>query len=103
MAEHIEMIAKIKGYNPGEVRKEVVKISKYVGLENDLDKQARKLSGGMKRRLSVAMAITGGSKVIILDEPTSGLDPFYRRSLWEMIRKFKKSNLLSFWLDYFSE
>jgi ABC-type multidrug transport system ATPase subunit len=103
VAEHIEMIAKIKGYNPGEVRKEVVKISKYVGLENDLDKQARKLSGGMKRRLSVAMAITGGSKVIILDEPTSGLDPFYRRSLWEMIRKFKKSNLLSFWLDYFSE
>ena len=44
----------------------------------------------MKRRLSVAMALTGGSKVIILDEPTSGLDPFNRRGLWELIRKFKK-------------
>ncbi len=44
----------------------------------------------MKRRLSVAMAVTGGSKIIILDEPTSGLDPFNRRGLWELIRKFKK-------------
>ena len=46
----------------------------------------------MKRRLSVAMAITGGSKIIILDEPTSGLDPYNRRGLWELIRKFKKGN-----------
>ena len=44
----------------------------------------------MKRRLSVAMSVTGGSKVIILDEPTSGLDPFNRRTLWELIRKFKQ-------------
>ena len=44
----------------------------------------------MKRRLSVAMALTGGSKVIILDEPTSGLDPYNRRSLWELIRRFKE-------------
>ena len=43
----------------------------------------------MKRRLSVAMALTGGAKVIILDEPTSGLDPYNRRTLWELIRKFK--------------
>jgi ABC-type multidrug transport system ATPase subunit len=94
VAEHIELIAKIKGYTVGEVRKEVTKMSSYVGLENELDKQARNLSGGMKRRLSVAMALTGGSKIIILDEPTSGLDPFYRRSLWEMIRNFKKSKFL---------
>jgi len=44
----------------------------------------------MKRRLSVAMSLTGGSKVIILDEPTSGLDPYNRRTLWELIRKFKE-------------
>lgn len=66
-----------------------MEISKLVGLENDLEKKSKQLSGGMKRRLSVAMAVTGGSKVIILDEPTSGLDPFNRRGLWELIRKFK--------------
>ena len=37
----------------------------------------------------MAMALTGGAKVIILDEPTSGLDPYNRRTLWELIRKFK--------------
>ena len=47
------------------------------------------MNKGMKRRLSVAMSLTGGSKVIILDEPTSGLDPYNRRTLWELIRKFK--------------
>lgn len=43
----------------------------------------------MKRRLSVAMALIGDSKVIILDEPSSGLDPFNRRSLWEIIKNYK--------------
>jgi ATP-binding cassette subfamily A (ABC1) protein 4 len=47
----------------------------------------------MKRRLQVAMALTGGSKIIILDEPTSGLDPYNRRTLWELVRQFKKGNL----------
>ena len=61
-----------------------------MGLHNDLEKKSNQLSGGMKRRLSVAMALTGGSKVIILDEPTSGLDPYNRRTLWELIRKFKE-------------
>ena len=88
--EHIELVASIKGYSNHEIKEEIVSISKQVGLENHLEKKTNQLSGGMKRRLSVAMAITGGSKVIILDEPTSGLDPYNRRVLWELIRKFKK-------------
>jgi ABC-type multidrug transport system ATPase subunit len=80
----------IKGYSKKEIKEDIVHISTYVGLQNDLKKRSKQLSGGMKRRLSVAMALTGGSKIIILDEPTSGLDPFNRRSLWELIRKFKQ-------------
>ena len=48
----------------------------------------------MKRRLSVAMALIGDSKVILLDEPTSGLDPYNRRSLWDLIRSFKKDRTI---------
>jgi ATP-binding cassette subfamily A (ABC1) protein 3 len=80
----------IKGYKGNELKEEIIEISTLVGLQNDLEKKSKQLSGGMKRRLSVAMALTGGSKVIILDEPTSGLDPYNRRGLWELIRKFKQ-------------
>ena len=44
------------------------------------------LSGGMKRKLSVAIALIGKSKVVILDEPTSGMDPYSRRSTWQMLK-----------------
>ena len=44
------------------------------------------LSGGMKRKLCVAIALIGNSKVVILDEPTSGMDPYSRRSTWQMLK-----------------
>ena len=47
------------------------------------------LSGGMKRKLSVAMAFVGGSRTVILDEPTAGVDPYARRAIWELLGKYK--------------
>lgn len=46
-------------------------------------------TGGMQRKLSVAMAFVGGSKVVILDEPTSGVDPYSRRSIWDLLLKYR--------------
>lgn len=47
-------------------------------------------SGGMKRRLSVALAFLGDPKIVYLDEPTTGLDPISRRHLWDLIDKAKQ-------------
>ena len=59
-------------------------------LSEHIDKIASTLSGGMKRKLSLAMALVGGSKLIILDEPTSGLDVESRRQVWDLIKKIKR-------------
>ena len=50
-----------------------------VGLTEKIDKYSKTLSGGQKRKLSVAMSLIGNSTVVFLDEPTSGMDPYYRR------------------------
>lgn len=44
----------------------------------------------MQRKLSVAIAFVGGSKIIILDEPTAGVDPYARRGIWELLLKYKQ-------------
>ena len=51
------------------------------------------LSGGQKRRLSLAISAIGDPKIIFLDEPTTGMDPKTRRRVWEMIQVKKKNNL----------
>lgn len=61
-----------------------------MGLERLQDELVKNISGGMKRRLCVALAFVGGSTTIILDEPTSGVDPLARRSIWELILKNKR-------------
>lgn len=45
--------------------------------------------GGMQRKLSVAIAFVGGAKVVVLDEPTSGVDPYSRRSIWDLLLKYR--------------
>jgi ATP-binding cassette, subfamily A (ABC1), member 3 len=68
-----------------------------------LNKKSKQLSGGMKRRLQIAMALVGDSKVIILDEPTSGLDPFNRRMLWELIKSYKSNRTIILTTHYMEE
>lgn len=57
-------------------------------------KTVESLSGGMKRKLSVAIAFIGDSKVVILDEPTAGVDPYTRRAIWDLILKYKKNRTI---------
>ena len=48
----------------------------------------------MQRKLSVAIAFVAGSRVVILDEPTAGVDPYARRSIWELLLKYRKGSII---------
>ena len=65
-----------------------------VNLWNVADNEVRTFSGGMKRRLSVAISGIGDPRIIIMDEPTTGLDPVSRRKVWELIQKIKKDRVV---------
>ena len=61
-----------------------------VGLPDKRHSLVDCLSGGMKRKLSVAIAFVAGSRTVILDEPTAGVDPFARRAIWDLLIKYKQ-------------
>lgn len=61
-----------------------------VGLPKKRKELAKNLSGGMKRKLSVALAFIANSRTVVLDEPTAGVDPYSRRCIWDLILKYKK-------------
>jgi len=64
---------------------------------------AKNLSGGNKRKLSVSIALCGGSKLVLLDEPTSGLDLCARRNLWDMLKSYKKDKIIILTTHYMDE
>ncbi|XP_067462482.1 retinal-specific phospholipid-transporting ATPase ABCA4-like isoform X2 [Thunnus thynnus] len=87
--EHILFYSLLKGRSQEEAEREVEDMLVDLGLPHKRDDEAQNLSGGMQRKLSVAMAFVGGSKVVILDEPTSGVDPYSRRSIWDLLLKYR--------------
>jgi phospholipid/cholesterol/gamma-HCH transport system ATP-binding protein len=68
-----------------EIEKAVLEVLTFVGLQNDLEKQAEELSGGMKRRLELARALIGWPKIMLYDEPTAGLDPINAHHVMDLI------------------
>jgi ATP-binding cassette subfamily A (ABC1) protein 3 len=64
---------------------------------------AKNLSGGSRRKLSVAIALIGGSKFVLLDEPTAGMDLTARRRLWNMLEKQKKNRIIILTTHYMDE
>ncbi|KAF5880153.1 retinal-specific ATP-binding cassette transporter-like isoform X2, partial [Clarias magur] len=87
--EHVLFYSLLRGRVRTEAEQEVEAVLQDLGLEHKRHAEAQNLSGGMQRKLSVAMAFVGGSKVVILDEPTSGVDPYSRRSIWDLLLKYR--------------
>ncbi|MEL0633419.1 ABC transporter ATP-binding protein [Pseudoalteromonas carrageenovora] len=81
------------GVTRSEAHKRANKYLKQLGLLEKKDKQARTLSGGMKRRLMIARALMHEPKLLILDEPTAGVDIELRRSMWDFLRQINEQGI----------
>ncbi|KAL8261643.1 hypothetical protein R6Q59_025692 [Mikania micrantha] len=92
--EHLEIFANIKGVNEESLDNSVTEMVEEVGLADKLNTVVSALSGGMKRKLSLGIALIGDSKVVILDEPTSGMDPYSMRLTWQLIKRIKKGRII---------
>lgn len=86
-----------------QIDKNVEKAIKIFSLEEYRNTKSKHLSGGWKRKLSIAMAIIGEPKVLFLDEPTLGLDVLARRELWKIINTLKKSMTIVLTTHYMEE
>ena len=83
------------------IEEEVSDLLKQFNLDGD--KLAKDLSGGQKRKLSIAIACCGRSEVIILDEPTGGIDIYSRKSIWEILKKLKNTNKIILLVTHFMD
>lgn len=87
--ENLELICRVHGFSKEETKKKINRQTELLGLTSVLNKKASKLSGGYKRRLSIAMALISEPEILFLDEPTLGLDVLARADLWDIIKELK--------------
>jgi ABC-2 type transport system ATP-binding protein len=88
--ENIEIFGTFHGIEPKLLRERTTQLIEAVGLGSDTDRRASKYSGGMIRRVSLAMALVHDPAVAFLDEPTVAMDPQSRHATWDIIRNLKK-------------
>ena len=101
--EHLVMFCVFKSVDNSLISQEVLKAIKDFGLEEKRNTKVSNLSGGQKRKLSIAIALVGGSSVIFLDEPTSGMDITSRRNLWNILKKNIKGKIIILTTHYMEE
>ncbi|XP_027125730.1 ABC transporter A family member 7 isoform X1 [Coffea arabica] len=94
--EHLLFYGRLKNLKGAALTQAVEESLKSVNLFHGgiADKQAGKYSGGMKRRLSVAISLIGDPKVVYMDEPSTGLDPASRNNLWNVVKRAKQDRAI---------
>eukprot|EP01113_Clastostelium_recurvatum_P005090 TRINITY_DN1226_c0_g1_i1.p1 TRINITY_DN1226_c0_g1~~TRINITY_DN1226_c0_g1_i1.p1 ORF type:complete len:879 (-),score=247.94 TRINITY_DN1226_c0_g1_i1:81-2717(-) len=92
--EHLELFAGFKGIPEDRIQAEVQARLDDVDLSRHGHLLSMQYSGGMKRRLSTAIALTGDPQIVFLDEPTTGMDPVSRRQVWNLIEKVKRGRII---------
>jgi len=85
--ENLRLMADLKRLDSGAGRRVTTDLLERFDLAESAQKLAATYSGGMRRKLDLAMTLVGNPKIIFLDEPTTGLDPRSRRTMWDIIRE----------------
>lgn len=101
--ENLMLIAQIYGQNKTLASQNAASMIALFGLQNKKKVAAKKLSGGLQRRLGIAMALITSPRMIFLDEPTLGLDVVARRDLWKIIQKIKTNTTVILTTHYLDE
>ncbi|XP_054549775.1 phospholipid-transporting ATPase ABCA3-like isoform X2 [Talpa occidentalis] len=94
VSEHLYFYCVIKGVPPKKRPTEIDSMLRTFNLLEKSNEFSSTLSGGMKRKLSIIIALIGGAKVVILDEPTSGMDPVSRRTTWNLLQNYKQDRAI---------
>ncbi|OUM95034.1 MAG: ABC transporter ATP-binding protein [Thermobacillus sp. ZCTH02-B1] len=88
--ENLEFFGALSGLRGGRLKRRMRDVMELVGLAEDLDRFVGTFSGGMKRRLSLAIALLHEPEALILDEPTVGIDPVLRKSIWDELHALSR-------------
>jgi ABC-2 type transport system ATP-binding protein len=87
--ENLELTARFRHLPKAAAKAHAAALLRRVGLDDAADRPAKGYSGGMRRRLDLAMSLVGDPEVVFLDEPTSGLDPPSRAALWGLVEELR--------------
>jgi ABC-2 type transport system ATP-binding protein len=90
--EHMNLQAGLNGLSKADRRRRGTELLERVGLTEAADRKVGGYSGGMKRRLDLAMALVHGPSILFLDEPTTGLDPQSRSALWDEVARLARED-----------
>jgi ATP-binding cassette subfamily A (ABC1) protein 3 len=86
LREHLIFYSRLKGVEEARAENEATGLLELFRLTEMAEGFPLKLSGGQKRKVMMAAALTGGSRLVVLDEPTAGMDPVARREVWTLLR-----------------
>ncbi|MCK4571187.1 ATP-binding cassette domain-containing protein [Candidatus Bipolaricaulota bacterium] len=101
--ENLNLTGRSHGLEKSVVRQRSQELLEMMGLMDRSKERVKRFSGGMKRRLSIAMALVSDPQVLFLDEPTLGLDPQSRAAMWEHINQIKGSKTVMLTTHYLEE
>jgi ABC-2 type transport system ATP-binding protein len=101
--ENLEFFGGLYGLRGRDLKGRIAETLEFVGLTDNADKRVRKYSGGMKRRLNVACALTHHPELLIMDEPTVGIDPQSRNHILESVRALRAKGTTIVYTSHYME